>query len=50
MPNGKLSDETIDGLNFRTLRPREEILEDFVTILRRIYDPKNYFDRVLDAA
>ena len=50
MPEGELIDETIDGLNFRTLRPREEILEDFVTILRRIYDPKSYFDRVLDAA
>ncbi|MHC4398433.1 MAG: B12-binding domain-containing radical SAM protein [Planctomycetota bacterium] len=50
MPKGQLIDETIDGLNFRTLRPREEILEDFITILRRIYDPKSYFDRVLDAA
>ena len=50
MPEGELVDETIDGLNFRTLRPREEILEDYITILRRISDPKSYFDRVLDAA
>jgi hypothetical protein len=50
MPEGELIDQTIDGLNFRTLRQREEILEDYIAIWRRIYDPKNYFDRVLDAA
>jgi radical SAM superfamily enzyme YgiQ (UPF0313 family) len=50
MPKGELIDETIDGLNFRTLRPREEILEDFIVILRRTYDPRSYFNRVLDAA
>jgi hypothetical protein len=50
MPQGDLVDETIDGLNFRTLRPREDVLEDYITILRRISAPESYFKRVLDAA
>ena len=41
MPSGVLIDQTIDGLNFRTIRPREDILEDLVAILRQIYEPKH---------
>ena len=34
------------GLNFRTLRPRREILQDFRDIVADIYAPAAYFDRV----
>jgi radical SAM superfamily enzyme YgiQ (UPF0313 family) len=51
MPQGRpLIDETTEGLNFRTLRPKAEILRDYATVLRRIYHPRSYFDRVLATA
>ena len=50
LPKGDLIDQTIDGLNFRTLRPRVEILEEYVSILSRIYEPSAYFRRVVDSA
>ena len=34
------------GLNFVTLRPRQEILADYVRILERIYDPVTYAGRL----
>lgn len=40
-------DQTTCGLNFVTKRPRNEILRDFVYVLERIYEGKNYFDRCL---
>jgi radical SAM superfamily enzyme YgiQ (UPF0313 family) len=40
-------DQATAGLNFTPARPRAEILEDFASILRRLYSPKPYFDRVL---
>jgi hypothetical protein len=39
-------DQSTMGLNFATLRPRVEILEDFESIVRLLYSPRSYFDRV----
>jgi radical SAM superfamily enzyme YgiQ (UPF0313 family) len=41
------SDQMTAGLNFVTVRPRREVLEDFVWLVRRLYAPRAYFDRVL---
>jgi hypothetical protein len=43
-------DQCSEGLNFETLRPKSGILRDYVRILRAIYAPKPYFDRVLRMA
>ena len=40
-------DQTIAGLNFRTQRSRQRIMEDLVTVVSTVYEPKRYFDRVL---
>ena len=39
-------DQATTGLNFTPSRPRAEILTDYAAILRRLYSPKSYFDRV----
>jgi hypothetical protein len=39
-------DQCTTGLNYRTLRPRREILTDYRTILQRIYTPAAFFGRV----
>ncbi len=38
------------GLNFVTIRPRNEILEDFLRILRHVFSPEHYFKKVLHTA
>ena len=43
-------DQATSGLNFTPSRPRVEILEDYASIVRRLYSPKSYFDRVLRVA
>jgi hypothetical protein len=43
-------DQSTSGLNFITKRPRNEILNDFTYILKKIYSPKSYFDRCLQLA
>jgi len=40
-------DQTTSGLNFVTSRPRAAILEDQAKVLRHIYHPARYFDKVL---
>src|SRR5271156_519114 len=40
--NVKSADQCTMGLNFTTLRPRQEILADYVHVLERIYDPAAY--------
>jgi Domain of unknown function (DUF4070) len=40
-------DQATSGLNFVPLRPRAEILGEFAGILRSLYAPRPYFDRVL---
>jgi hypothetical protein len=39
-------DQCTAGLNFNTNRLREEILNDYLIILKRIYEPSAYFGRV----
>jgi radical SAM superfamily enzyme YgiQ (UPF0313 family) len=42
----KSADQCTMGLNFATLRPRQEILADYMHILKRIYDPVAYTGRL----
>jgi radical SAM superfamily enzyme YgiQ (UPF0313 family) len=44
--NVKSADQCTMGLNFETLRPRQEILADYVSILKRIYDPTAFAGRL----
>jgi radical SAM superfamily enzyme YgiQ (UPF0313 family) len=44
-PDGK-GDQCVQGLNFQTVRPRREILEDFSQVLRRIYEPAAFCGRI----
>ncbi|MFO7891812.1 MAG: B12-binding domain-containing radical SAM protein [bacterium] len=43
-------DQTANGLNFITNRPRIDIFRDFLCVEKFIYDPKNYFKRVTTTA
>jgi radical SAM superfamily enzyme YgiQ (UPF0313 family) len=45
MPDG-LNDTTGQGLNFDTKRPEHEILRDYATIVRAVFDPVAYCDRL----
>jgi len=46
--NGKnIVDQATSGLNFVTIRPRSEIIDDFIYVLKKIYKRKSYFDRCL---
>jgi radical SAM superfamily enzyme YgiQ (UPF0313 family) len=40
-------DQTTCGPNFITTRPRVDVLKDYVNILQYIYDPAQYYQRVL---
>jgi len=40
-------DQTTYGLNFTTDRPRNEIIADFLCVLEKAYNKKNYFGRCL---
>jgi radical SAM superfamily enzyme YgiQ (UPF0313 family) len=42
-----LIDQTTTGLNFVTQRPRDEIIGDFIYLLKKAYSPKSYFDKSL---
>ncbi len=39
-------DQTTSGLNFITTRPRREVLKNYNKVIRYIYDPKRYYQRV----
>jgi radical SAM superfamily enzyme YgiQ (UPF0313 family) len=39
------ADQCSSGLNFVTVRPRREVIEDYRTVLRRIYEPRAFFAR-----
>src|SRR6185436_1164663 len=39
-------DQCTAGLNFTTLRPRREILEDYRSVLLSVYRPAAFFERV----
>ncbi|MFH1842708.1 MAG: B12-binding domain-containing radical SAM protein [bacterium] len=40
------ADQCTSGLNFDTLRPRSDILQDYRAVLRSIYHPVSFFGRV----
>jgi radical SAM superfamily enzyme YgiQ (UPF0313 family) len=40
-------DQASSGLNFITIRPRIDILRDFVDVLKYIYDPEHYYERII---
>ena len=40
-------DQASSGLNFITLRPRKDILRDFVDVISYIYKPEHYYERVI---
>jgi radical SAM superfamily enzyme YgiQ (UPF0313 family) len=42
-------DQMTSGLNFITTRPRLEILKDYKRIIKYIYDPEHYYERVIYA-
>lgn len=46
VPPSDTSCQTVAGLNFDTLRPRKEILQDFKAIIEATYSPEKYFGRV----
>jgi len=39
------ADQCTSGINFRSLRPRDEVLKDYRDVLARIYAPEAYFRR-----
>jgi len=41
-------DQCTAGLNFETLRPREDILGDYLQVVEAIYEPEAYFRRVVE--
>jgi radical SAM superfamily enzyme YgiQ (UPF0313 family) len=45
-PDPTSADQCTMGLNFETLRPRQEILADYMRILERIYDPVAFAGRL----
>jgi radical SAM superfamily enzyme YgiQ (UPF0313 family) len=44
--NDEDSDQCTSGLNYTTLRPRNEMIEDYRAVLQRIYEPRAFFARV----
>ena len=40
-------DQASSGLNFKTTRPRIDVLKDFVYALENIYEPNNYYERII---
>jgi len=40
-------DQTTGGLNFKTLIPRTEIFKNFIQVINAIYEPLNYYKRVV---
>jgi len=45
-PDPTSADQCTMGLNFTTLRPRHEILADYMRVLERIYDPMAFTGRL----
>ena len=40
-------DQMTSGLNFITARPRTDVLQDYIRVIKYIYDPKRYYERVM---
>jgi radical SAM superfamily enzyme YgiQ (UPF0313 family) len=39
-------DQTTSGLNFITSRPRLDVLQDYIQVIKYIYNPEHYYERV----
>ena len=39
-------DQMTSGLNFRTLRPRLDVLKDYIQVVKHIYNPERYYERI----
>jgi len=39
-------DQMTSGLNFTTSRPRLDVLKDYIKVIKYIYDPERYYERV----
>jgi len=46
-PNNNDLDQMTSGLNFITSRPRVDVLNDYIHVIKHIYNPTNYYDRVM---
>jgi len=40
-------DQMTTGLNFITIRPRLEVLRDYIKVIKHIYHPKHYYERAI---
>ncbi|MEM7505628.1 MAG: B12-binding domain-containing radical SAM protein [Pseudomonadota bacterium] len=45
-PDALSGDQCTAGLNFDTLRPREDVLGDYRNVIARIYTPRAFFGRI----
>lgn len=45
-PDHEVGDQCTAGLNFETVRPREEVLADYRKVVERVYAPEAYFARL----
>ena len=43
-------DQTSSSLNFVTSRPRANILRDYINVVEHLYEPGNYYERVIHTA
>ena len=41
-------DQMTSGLNFITSRPRVDVLKDYVKVIKYIYEPKRYYERIIN--
>ncbi len=48
-PEGS-GDQCTSGLNFRTLRPRRDILSDYKAVLEHVFEPHRFFERLTHVA
>ena len=44
--NNTALDQMTSGLNFITARPRVDVLNDYIHVIKNIYNPKCYYERV----
>jgi radical SAM superfamily enzyme YgiQ (UPF0313 family) len=49
-PESVYVDQMTSGLNFVTKRLREDVIEDFLSVLEETYSTRRYFDRCLNAS
>lgn len=40
-------DQMTSGLNFMTSRPRLDVLKDYIQVIKYIYNPKHYYERIM---